>query len=569
MAYVQIQKNRGRGGRELVYVHVAGSRWDRRKKRSKQERFYIGRLDADTGDVILSKGLGPAGGGRVALAEVRARAENGEDVEAWLRMRGRPDAPPAGSADTPAQVHIVGDVHLLRFLAQETGLEPLLADIYGPAAGAALLGLAMHQTVEGRPLYLAADWLSERELPEPMRGPLVTSERVYGLIAQTGADCDSREEFFRGWIARHGGPRAVLCDTTSISTYSRELELAEYGYNRDGDDLPQINLCMALNSESGLPLWCRLLPGSIPDVSSLAATAELLRDFGMDSFRVSLDRGFYSEANLRDLIGNGLDFVIGVPFSVVQARRLVARSAAALRSPKRSFQYEGRVMRHLSTEWLLKAGQGQNRTLEAHIFLDPQRREERIAAIEKAVFDLENKAAAEDFTVFGEARRWLNENAGRLARLFRVAREGDRGPVITRKPRAVAQAVSRMGYTVVLTTVPGQTPSQVLAEYRSRDRVEKIFDGLKNENGQRRLHTGVDSSVEGRIILAFLALVLRAELENRMRSAGLLRKMTTAEALAGLRKIKAVTTRSGKRILLEVPKRQRTLLATLGVPLPE
>ena len=107
-----------------------------------------------------------------------------------------------------------------------------------------------------------------------------------------------------------------------------------------------------------------------------------------------------------------------------------------------------------------------------------------------------------------------------------------------------------------------------LADYRNRDRVEKLFDSLKNEDGQRRLRTGVDANAEGRLFLAFAALVLRAAVEEKMRKAGRLRKMTVAERLAQTRKIRAVTTLSGRRFLLEIPRRTRDVLGGLSIPLP-
>ena len=78
----------------------------------------------------------------------------------------------------------------------------------------------------------------------------------------------------------------------------------------------------------------------------------------------------------------------------------------------------------------------------------------------------------------------------------------------------------------------------------------------------------MDANAECRLFLAFAALVLRAVLEEKMRKAGLLRRMTVAELLAQTRKIRAVTTLSGRRFLLEIPRRTRDVFASLGIPLP-
>jgi len=50
--------------------------------------------------------------------------------------------------------------------------------------------------------------------------------------------------------------------------------LLEYGYNRDGDSLPQINLSLILDKDKGIPVMYDLFPGSISDVSTLSVFAD-------------------------------------------------------------------------------------------------------------------------------------------------------------------------------------------------------------------------------------------------------------------------------------------------------
>jgi transposase len=184
------------------------------------------------------------------------------------------------------------------------------------------------------------------------------------------------------------------------------------------------------------------------------------------------------------------------------------------------------------------------------------------------VFAIEAKARRETFSFRAEARTWLRENAGALAKCLRVCGSHDEGIRIERKPHSIAMAIARMGYTVVLRSEVGASAEGALLGYRCKDRVEKLFDMLKNELDQRRMHTGINESVQGRLVVAFAALILHAALEEKMRQATLPRKMTVAEVLAQLRKIKAVRTRTGRRFLLEIFKRRSELLADLGIPLP-
>jgi len=43
----------------------------------------------------------------------------------------------------------------------------------------------------------------------------------------------------------------------------------EWGYNRDKEDLPQINMGMVCCENSGLPFFYKLFTGSIVDVSTI------------------------------------------------------------------------------------------------------------------------------------------------------------------------------------------------------------------------------------------------------------------------------------------------------------
>lgn len=567
MSFLQIQAGKSAAGKKFSYVHLATSVWDKDKGRSVQKRLYLGKLDASGENVEMSKSFPGWRGSSLSLAELRRRAAGKECLASWLQASG-PSLPAAiPAADPPASVEIVGDVHLLLHMAQESGVGAFLDEAFGNRDGAALLGLAIQQVANGQALYLAGNWLDERQLPEGMRGEPVSADVAYGLMLRIGENGRGREQFFRSWAASLGSPRALICDTTSISSHAADLELAEWGYNRDGEDLPQVNLTLAATRDTGTPVWFRLLPGSIPDVSSLCKTSEFLGDLGLAGFAYSLDRGFYSQANVRDMLSNGLGFVIGVPLSLKAARLLVRKHRASLMTPKRSFPFHGRIMRHASGNWSVDMGAGKRRTLDAHLFFDPARQTDRMGRLEKDIFDLEAKAAREKFESFRQAREWLAENARGLSFCFSVKMQ-DGALAILHKPRSVALLSANMGFTLVLASRRGRDGSDVLEDYRSRDQVEKIFDMLKNEDRQKRFRSGNGHSVEGRAFLAFLALILRSEIEKRMRDGEVLHKVTVPELLAQLRKIKAVRTATGKRILLEISKRSRTLLEAMKVPLP-
>ena len=58
-------------------------------------------------------------------------------------------------------------------------------------------------------------------------------------------------------------------DVTSVSSYSKGIEDLEWGYNRDKEKLPQVNMGLYYGEECGLPLYYRVYPGSISDKAHL------------------------------------------------------------------------------------------------------------------------------------------------------------------------------------------------------------------------------------------------------------------------------------------------------------
>ena len=74
-----------------------------------------------------------------------------------------------------------------------------------------------------------------------------------------------------------GTKNTLIYDITSLSSYSQLINLLEYGYNRDGEPLPQINMSLILDKDKGIPVMYDIFPGSISDVSTLSGTLKKIK----------------------------------------------------------------------------------------------------------------------------------------------------------------------------------------------------------------------------------------------------------------------------------------------------
>jgi len=544
-----------------ISVHLAES-VHRPGRTPCHQRQHLGTLDAETNELVLAKGRPEPDSRLVELLLKKGIVFGGRRCAG----RSRRDAwSPESWAAGGVRVEEVGRVGLLGGLARQSGLADCLWRVFGIEDGSRILRLAMHQVCDEGAVYLALDWWDDVGGIDTVG---LSSPAAGQLLADIGRSTAGRREFFAEWLRACGMPRALIHDTTSISSHSPVLETAEWGYNRDGDSLPQINLALVVARDTRLPIWYRTLPGSIPDVASLRATSALLRDLGLDDFSFTLDRGYYSRDNLLDMLDDGIRFLIGVPLHLKQARELVARHLGTLVKFKRRFLAGGTPVGHVPCRFLVERRDGTQAELPAHLYYGEERRHQTSMRLEKTVLELADKAEKLGFDSHRQARQWLEENARSFAKFFGpVSRDGR--IAIAVKPNRVANAIKTHGLTLIVTSpaaadadAPGR--EELLEDYRSRDLAEKLFDTYKNATGNDRLHTGSDQAAEGRVFLAFVSLALRALLENKLRNACLRRRLAVPEVMAMLKKIKRLVPVAGRPLMLEVPKKSRDLVQSLG-----
>lgn len=106
----------------------------------------------------------------------------------------------------------------------------------------------------------------------------------------------------------------------------------EYGYNRNHEDLPQVNLAMLFGEDSRLPVFSRIYPGSIKDVSTLVGMVSFMEQLQRKQMHFVMDKGFYSAKGVGALLEKNIKFAIGVPFSTGMAKEAVRENAVVEKS---------------------------------------------------------------------------------------------------------------------------------------------------------------------------------------------------------------------------------------------
>ena len=102
--------------------------------------------------------------------------------------------------------------------------------------------------------------------------------------------------------------------------------------------------------------------------------------------------------------------------------------------------------------------------------------------------------------------------------------------------------------------------------YSDKDIIEKCFDDLKNNLDMKRLRMHSIETVDGRLIVQFMALLFTSVLRIEMRTSMLIEKYTIRELLLAMDPhTKIRYTGKYRQILTETTKPQRKILELLHI----
>ena len=254
---------------KYIYVYEASNYWDKEKKQSRQKRTYLGKRNPETGEII-----------------------------------------PTQKDPVPRSFRDYGNVYLLRVLAEQIGLIDCLKQVYGDL-WKQIITCVLYEISETKPLYLCRLW-TELSFSEGLHDGL-DSQRISELLREIGEQSQRRLDFFKAWIQLQEQTKSLYYDITSLSSYAKAIELIEWGYNRDKEKLPQLNLGVIFGEPLSLPLFYTVHQGSIPDVVTLENTSTLAKTFGLQGVSFIMDKGFYSNHNLGRLDAGAMRFLIPYP----------------------------------------------------------------------------------------------------------------------------------------------------------------------------------------------------------------------------------------------------------------
>ncbi|HNX65193.1 MAG TPA: transposase [Oscillospiraceae bacterium] len=500
-----------------TYVYYVTASYRNEKGQPTCDRSSIGRLDEESGMLIPNRNY----------------------YEIYLKT----------PSPTATGIFSSGVNYAFEGIADKLGLSKLLK-LYFPESCKEILTTAQYMLSEGNVMYYLDDYTESHKtaLNECMGS--AKSSRLFSSVRQ-----ENMLLFFREWMKHKYPKEYVAYDVTSISSYGKTIDELEWGYNRDKERLPQINMGMYYGEESGLPLYYRVYPGSISDKAHLRYMVADNEFINGKKTSFVMDRGFYSADNLQYLTENGYRFVTALPGSLKYCSDLIKRHRAEL--VNHSEHMLGKGLPYGKAYEVTELGFRMN----VHLYYDAdkalQENEALYELIERQENDLKSMEEPPDRKL-------------KYDRYFFINRSKDGKLGFTRNHKAIDEQLERCGFFLIAETDFRKTTAEILEIYRRRDVIEKSFDNLKNELDMKRLRSHNSETVRGKLFVSFISLIVQSymlkHLSFYMQTTG----CTFRKILLELDKIKCfdLNTKAKPRLLNPVSKSQRDIFLALDLPQP-
>ncbi len=132
----------------------------------------------------------------------------------------------------------------------------------------------------------------------------LTPKHLSSVLSSIGEDIHMWYDLFSK-LATKGD--LLLYDLTSVFTHSKNIKLAERGYNADHEYIDQIGVIMAFLSITKLPVGKDVFYGSMKDITTVR---DFIARFPKKDIGFIFDRGFSSYGLLDDLRGDGIHYIV-------------------------------------------------------------------------------------------------------------------------------------------------------------------------------------------------------------------------------------------------------------------
>lgn len=322
----------------------------------------------------------------------------------------------------------------------------------------------------------------------------ITEEQIRGFLNDWNEDRDLSQKV------------KISYDSTNKHCQSGDVEMAQPGHSKDGVEGPIFNYAIGYDVENKTPLFYEWYPGSVPDVSQIEYIVGKVKGYGYASATFIIDRGYFSEENLRYLDKKGYDFIIMCKGQKAEVSRMILEHHGEFED-KRSCKINnsGVYGTTIKTEF---AGRERyfhlyHSTFKEHV--ERKALEDKISEMGEKLKRLRGKKVK---ISSGYQKYFYIEYDPKDPEVFASAAE---------KTSVIEDEVKTCGYFVIITSeeMDAATAYRI---YKSRDASEKLFGSDKSFLGNATIRVASTESAASKIFIEFLALIVRSEIYTALKT---------------------------------------------------
>lgn len=304
----------------------------------------------------------------------------------------------------------------------------------------------------------------------------------------------------------------INVDSTNFNVTSDFDGLSDYGYAKDDENKPQINLSYLSRADNNRPLSYDLYNGSVNDTGEIIHLLNVFNKYNYSNIGFIFDRGYYSIDLVKYLKKKDYFFIMMLKDNYDYVQEIIEKNRNELISSIDNYisEYE---LSYVSKKVNISKSKSDSVYCYVHVFYNSYRAvNDKITLLNtidtyekeiKAIYETNKLATSESFTKYNKYFNFHYSEQGYLMSF-------------EKNKKAIEQVISSLGYFAILTSKQLDS-KEVLSIYRSRDSIEKLFRALKSSFEFDHPGVHYKSSLESKVFITFLAMILRNEISITLR----------------------------------------------------
>lgn len=407
-----------------------------------------------------------------------------------------------------------GDSFSINCILESTGFISFIKEIFKEKSEN-LLALLSYKLCHGSAMVYANKWFDGNYAKILYKNANISSQRISDLFKEIG-DENLQRKFFKYYISKYAPSKSgIIIDVTSLPNQIH-MPLSAWGLHGEEID-KQIRFLLVVDKDTHNPLFFRILPGNIVDVSALQNTLEELKKYDVKENFVCLDAGFFSEDNILDFYSKNINFLTRLPSSRIIYKQLIQEEIPQLESIKNIVRYgkRGLFIKQREIEIFGKKA-------FAYIVLDPQRKGRETSKLIVETIDEKDLHDEEELD-------------------YSLMKRG----------------------VMILISSSNISKQEVVEVYYLRQTAENLFGFSKSDLSILPLRVHTEETLRGFLFIQFLTLIAFVQIRNKIKS-----MFTVEEALLIMGNLKCKVYEN-EAIVSELTKPMKEISEKLNLLVPK